>query len=186
VKHFTDRVISVVWDEGHCISTWGGFRNEYKDAERLRYIIPRHIPFYITSATLPQCVLHDIKDILQVRNDAYHFQRSTDRPNIHLAVHKIKYSLGSFQDLAFLIPEGCSLQNQPPKFLIFFDNISESIEAAKYLRSLLPPELRLLIKWFNADMSQTFRDEESAAFKDGERAGLCCTDSYGMVSNTAK
>ena len=179
-----DRVISVVWDEGHCISTWGGFWNEYKDAERLRYIIPQHIPYYITSATLPQCVLHNIEDILQIRNDVYHFQRSSNRPNIDLTMGEIKYPLSSFHDLAFLIPEGCSLENLPPKFLIFFDKISESIDAAKYLRSLLPPELQHLIKWFNADMSQTFRDDESAAFRDGERAGLCCTDSYGMVSNT--
>jgi superfamily II DNA/RNA helicase len=76
------------------------------------------------------------------------------------------------------------MQNLPPKFLIFFDSIVESIEASKYLRSLLPPELRHLIKWFNADMSQTFRDDEFTAFKDGKRAGLCCTDSFGMVSNT--
>ena len=182
MKHFTDRVISVIWDEGHCVSTWGGFRIEYKDAERLRYIIPRHIPFYVTSATLPLRVLRDIEDILQIRNDAYIFQRSSDRPNIHLSVREIKYPLSTFYDLAFLIPDGCSLQNLPPKFLVFFDNIAESIEAAKYLRSLLPLELQHLIKWFNADMSQTFRDDESEAFKGGERAGLCCTDSYGMVS----
>lgn len=177
---FTDRVISLIWDEGHCISTWSGFR-EYKHVERLRYIIPSHIPFYITSATLPSPVLQDVRDLLRIRDDAYLFRCSNDRPNIHLTVRELKYSQSSFQDLAFLIPEHVSLENLPIKFLVFFDSIADSIEAAKYLRSLLPPELKHLIKWFNADMSSEYRSNESDAFKANKRAGFCCTDSFGMV-----
>jgi superfamily II DNA helicase RecQ len=78
VKHFTDRVISLVWDEGHCISKWGGFQFEYRNAEHLRYIIPRNILFFVTSVTLPPIVLHDVKDILQMRDNAYLFQRLND------------------------------------------------------------------------------------------------------------
>jgi superfamily II DNA helicase RecQ len=181
-KHFTDRVISVVWDEGHCVSVWSGFR-EYKNVERLRYIIPKHIPFYVTSATMPDIVLQDVMNRMKISKDAYFFRQSNDRPNVHISVRELKYPQNSFHDLTFLIPEGCSLTNLPPKFLIFFDSIPESIEAAKYLRSLLPPELQYLIKWFNSDMSPDFRRDESAAMKDGKRAGLCCTDSFGMVSD---
>ncbi|KAJ6598738.1 P-loop containing nucleoside triphosphate hydrolase protein, partial [Mycena sp. CBHHK59/15] len=50
---FTHRLISIAWDEGHCVSRWAGFWPEYKEVGRLRYLIPRDIPFVIVSATLP-------------------------------------------------------------------------------------------------------------------------------------
>jgi superfamily II DNA helicase RecQ len=65
-KPFTSCVISVIWDEGHCVSKWADFRPEYKNAGQLRYIIPRHIPFYVTLATLPPVVLLDVMKILQI------------------------------------------------------------------------------------------------------------------------
>ncbi|EPS93325.1 hypothetical protein FOMPIDRAFT_1089147, partial [Fomitopsis schrenkii] len=36
---FTSRLISIIWDEAHCISTWSEFREEYKDAYWLRYLL---------------------------------------------------------------------------------------------------------------------------------------------------
>jgi superfamily II DNA/RNA helicase len=35
-------------------------------------------------------------------------------------------------------------------------------------------------------MSKTFREREVQAMKDGETWGLCCTDSFGMVSNNSE
>jgi hypothetical protein len=96
-------------------------------------------------------------------------------------VRELKYSQSSFQDLAFLIPENVSLENLPIKFLVFFDSISNSIEAAKYLQSLLLLELKHLIKWFNAEMSREYHCNESDALKVNKRAGFCCTDLFGMV-----
>jgi superfamily II DNA/RNA helicase len=87
----------------------------------------------------------------------------------------------SYLDLAFLIPENPPPGWKPPKFLIFFDDITESIAVANFLRNRLPPEYRDMIKWFNSDMSAQFRDVESAKLKAGETWGLCCTDSFGMV-----
>ncbi|KAJ7161557.1 hypothetical protein C8R46DRAFT_1037757 [Mycena filopes] len=34
---FTSRLISLVWDEAHCVSKWAGFRPEYKEVNRLRF-----------------------------------------------------------------------------------------------------------------------------------------------------
>ncbi|KAJ7269494.1 hypothetical protein C8J57DRAFT_1435518 [Mycena rebaudengoi] len=59
-KNFMARVISVIWDEAQCISKWGDFRPKYKIADTLRHLIPKDIPFYITSATLPADVSHDV------------------------------------------------------------------------------------------------------------------------------
>jgi len=180
---FVRRVISITWDEGQCISRWADIRPEYKDVERLRYLLPKDIPFYVTSATLPPLILHDVMDILRIRKDNVHmFQRSNDRPNVHLVVRQMAHPANSFLDLAFLIPEKLPPGFKPPKFLIFFDSIAESIAATKFLRKRLPLELRWMIKWFNVDMSPQFRDDESAKLKQGATWGLCCTDSFGMVS----
>lgn len=179
---FTSCIASIVWDEAHCISKWGDFRPEYKDAGRLRYLIPKGIPFLITSATLPTLVLRDVKDILQSR-ETYTIHRSNDRPNVHIVIREMKYPLNGFLDLAFLIPDDWTSDDPPPpKFLIFFDSIAESIEAVNFLRGRLPLQYQDRIKWFNADMSPEFRADESHALKAGETWGLACTDSFGMVS----
>ncbi|KAI0310478.1 P-loop containing nucleoside triphosphate hydrolase protein, partial [Amylostereum chailletii] len=101
---FTSRIISLVWDEAHCVSTWGDFRPEYKDARRLRYLLPPTIPFYLTSATLPSLILKDVHDILQIRPSQHVLiHRSNDRPNVSLSVCKMQHSLTSYDDLAFLV-----------------------------------------------------------------------------------
>ncbi|KAJ7078050.1 P-loop containing nucleoside triphosphate hydrolase protein [Mycena belliarum] len=180
---FTRRLISIVWDEGHCISKWAGFRPEYKEVGRLRYLIPRDIPFVIVSATLPPAVLSDVMKTLQVSDKKVDIiRRSNDPPNIHLVVREMKYSMSSFKDLAFLIPDDWKPGDPlPPKFLIFFDSIADSVEAAKYLRSRLPLEYRHKIKWFNSEMSPEFKVAESDSLKAGISWGLNCTDSFGMV-----
>ncbi|KAJ7677684.1 P-loop containing nucleoside triphosphate hydrolase protein [Mycena polygramma] len=179
---FTRRLISIVWDEAHCVSKWAGFRPEYKEVGRLRYLIPRDIPFVLVSATLPPAVLTDVMNILQVSLKKVEIiRRSNDRPNINLVVREMKYSMSSFKDLAFLIPEGWQPGDPlPPKFLIFFDSIADSVEAAKFLRTRLPLAYRHKIKWFNSEMSPEFKAGESDALKAGVSWGLNCTDSFGM------
>ncbi|KAJ7017638.1 hypothetical protein C8F04DRAFT_978925, partial [Mycena alexandri] len=182
---FTSRLISLVWDEGHCVSKWAGFRPEYKEVNRLRYLIPRTIPFVIVSATLPPAVLSDVMTVLQVLpNKCTVIRRSNDRPNIHIVVREMQYAMNSFKDLAFLIREGWKPGDPPPlKFLIFFDSIADSIEAAKFLRGRLPLEYRHKIKWFNSEMSTEFKDIESESLKTSKIWGLSCTDSFGMVTS---
>ena len=68
-SHFTDNLISVIFDEAHCISVWGAFCPEYKDVRHLCFMLPHHIPILITLVTLPPLVLDDVKSILQLRND---------------------------------------------------------------------------------------------------------------------
>ncbi|KAJ6556756.1 P-loop containing nucleoside triphosphate hydrolase protein [Mycena vulgaris] len=179
---FTSRLISLAWDESHCVSKWAGFRPEYKEVGRLRFLIPRSIPFVIVSATLPPAILSDVMRILQVLPDKLTIiRRSNDRPNINLVVREMKYSMSSFKDLAFLIPADWKPGDPlPHKFLIFFDSIPDSVEAAKLLRARLPREHRHKIKWFNSEMSTIFKETESDGLKTGKIWGLCCTDSFGM------
>ena len=121
-KDFTDRIISVIFDEAHCISAWGGFCPEYKEVGRLKFMLPKNTPIMITSATLPELVLRDVKETLGLRDESTEiFRCSSDRPNVHLLVRPIVNALASFVDLAFVLKDWKPGDPQPPKFLIFFE-----------------------------------------------------------------
>ncbi|KAG6883457.1 hypothetical protein C0992_008701, partial [Termitomyces sp. T32_za158] len=177
---FTDNVISIILDEAHCISAWGSFRPEYREIGRLRHVLPRHIPLLVTSATLPPHVLNDIKGVLELRPSLEIFRQSISRPNIHITVRPILSPLSSFEDITFVLRNWKPGDPPPPKFLIFFDNINESIAASMKLRNLLPTEFRDKIKWFNSDMSTRYKDDESQKLTSGDTWGMCTTDSFGM------
>lgn len=181
---FNSSIISIIIDEAHCICDWGDFRPEYKELGRLRYILPTTVLIMIASATLTKDALHTILHLLHMHLDKIEFvQRSSDRPNIKLNVKRIKHSLDSYADLAFLIPDSWAVGDPPPpKFLIFFDNIGQSIQAAKFLRSRLPTQAKDKIKWFNADMTSTYKKTELANLKEGKTWGCCTTESFRMVS----
>jgi len=182
---FVTRIISFIIDEAHCLTEWGEFRPEYRELGRLRYILSSHVPLLVTSATLTKVAVSDIMRLLHMRADQTEVvHRSTDRPNIKIGVKKIKYAYNSFADLTFLIPAGFKVGDPPPpKFLIFFDDIAESINATCVLRRRLPLELRDKIKWFNADMSTTYKEAELANLVSGKSWGFLTTTSFGMVSN---
>lgn len=181
---FTSRILSVVWDEAHCVSAWGRFRKDYADAGRLRYIIPRTIPYLLPSATFPTHVRDKVLDILQVQRQRLEIiHRSNDRPNIYITVRKIKHSLTSFKDLDFLLLRDWKPGDPIRKFLIFFDNIEDSIQAMEVLEAQLPLEHRLKLATFNSDNTPTFRERVTSAYREGKMYGLYCTDAFGMVSD---
>ncbi|KAG1837971.1 hypothetical protein DFJ58DRAFT_718801 [Suillus subalutaceus] len=133
---FTQQIIGIIFDEVHCIATWGEFHPEYRELECLWYILPRYIPFMLASATLTVDNLTHVKRLLHMYSDKLlTIQTSVDHANIKLCIHKIMYSLSSYQDLLFLIPDGWKDGDPaPPKFLIFFDDIQDSIAAAKTIQ----------------------------------------------------
>ena len=181
---FVSQIISIVIDEAHCLTDWGEFQPEYRELGRLRYVLPSTLPLLVVSATITKSTMDNITRLLHMQKDrtvVYHW--SSDRPNVKIGVRKIKYALGTFADLTFLIPAGIKVGDPPPpKFLVFFDNIPDSIEAeVAVLRRHLPLELRDRIKWFNADMSPTFKEEELENLVGGETWGFCTTTSFGMV-----
>lgn len=137
---FTSYLVGIIIDEAHCITEWGEFRPEYRELGRLRYILPSTISIMIASATLTKVALTHTTRLLHMHADKMvTIHRLSDRPNIKIGVRKIKYALSSYGDLAFLDPVGWKVGNPPPpKFLIFFDSIPDTINATKYLRKRLP------------------------------------------------
>ena len=180
---FASRIISIVIDGAHCLTGWGEFHPEYERLGRLRYVLPGAIPFLVTSPAFTKSDLNDVIHLFHMHMDrTLVVRRSSDLPNIKIGVKKIIHPMNSFADLAFLIPAGFKVGDPPPsKFLVFFDDIDESIAATRFLWRCLPHELRLKIKWYNPDMSATFKKTEVENLLSGETWGLCTAMSFGMV-----
>ncbi|KAI5996709.1 hypothetical protein EDD15DRAFT_2163329, partial [Pisolithus albus] len=142
------------------------------------------VPYMITSATLMPETLTDITRTLslQGKEDCANIQIHTDRPNIRICVHKIKHPLTSYADLFFLVPEGWVTGDPaPPKFLVFFDDIQDAIAATKTLQKRLPHEVRHRIKWFNSDMTTTYKEAEVTHLRTGlETPGVCVQPSHSV------
>ncbi|EGO01418.1 hypothetical protein SERLA73DRAFT_49774, partial [Serpula lacrymans var. lacrymans S7.3] len=104
---FNSHLISIVFDEAHCITKWGDFRPEYQELGHLRYILPSHISFLVTSATLPPDTLKSVSKLLHLCSDKLiTIHHSTDRPDITIGVCKIQYPLHTYANLFFFIPDG--------------------------------------------------------------------------------
>ncbi|TFK59387.1 P-loop containing nucleoside triphosphate hydrolase protein [Pluteus cervinus] len=175
------RILSIIFDEGHCVSQWARFRQEYKYLGLLRFILAPSIPFYVASATFPPDVLAEVKTTLRLRDGKTKcIMRSNDRADIRLGVRVMKSPATSMKDLEFLIPLGTSRTCAPPKFVVFFDNIKEAEKATRRIRELLPPELRHKLKWFHAAMTPQYREETLEAFRKGDIWGIFATDAFGM------
>ncbi|CDO74559.1 hypothetical protein BN946_scf184632.g16 [Trametes cinnabarina] len=178
---FTVRLISVVWDEAHCVESWASFRKDYAQSGRLRNLLSS-VPYLIPSATLPDAKLSGVLSNLQVpRSRLVTIRRSNDRPNIYLVVRKMRYAVSSFKDLLdILLPEGWKPGDPIPKFLVFFDNIEDSIQAADVLRKFFRAEDRYKVLCFNSDATPTLREQATEEYRAGDLWGLYCTDSFGM------
>ncbi|TBU23213.1 P-loop containing nucleoside triphosphate hydrolase protein, partial [Dichomitus squalens] len=181
---FTSRIISIVWDEAHCVKAWGKFRPDLATSGRLRSMLPLKTPYLIPSATLPPLDKADVLNILQARqHNLLLIQRSNDRPNVYLTVRKLQYPMSSFKDLDFLVPSDWTPERSDiriPRFVVFFDNIEESIKAAERLRTRLTKKFCDRVVWFNSDNTPDFREETTSEFRDHKIYGLYCTDSFGM------
>ncbi|TFK77254.1 P-loop containing nucleoside triphosphate hydrolase protein [Pluteus cervinus] len=184
---FQERLISVVFDEAHCVSTWADFRTGYKQAGLLRHTLG-NIPFVAVSATMPQDIIKNVYEALEIREDDIILVRtSTDRPNIRLHVRDIKHTLDSYRDLEFVLgrwQQGNEKPKDPPeKFVVFFDEINESIRACVHMRKILATfgeEYRHKVVWFNSDMTDEFKREAVERFQNGELWGLFASEAFGL------
>jgi superfamily II DNA helicase RecQ len=179
------RLFAIIFDECHCVSQWGAtFRKDYARMGFIRFIVPKHTRFTLTSATLPYHVFDDCIRLLHFNMSNTHvIHLSNDRPNVFLSVRQMKYSIASFYDLAFMVPTNASdrTMRELGSFMVFAQTRGKCEGATKYLKSRVKKELRNKIVWLHAGMSKEFREEAIARIKAGELWGAVATDVVGMV-----
>lgn len=183
---FASTILSVVFDEGHCISQWGKFRKDYTQLGMLRHTIQatHKIPFLVASATLPKTTISEISDVLRLRDSQTEYLlHSNDRLEVAQMVRTLVYPANSFKDLGFLLPCNEGYCTTPlGKFVVFFDNIKEAEAATKFLRKRLETRNQQRVVYFHATMTQHYRLEQVEEFRKGATWGICSTDAFGMVN----
>lgn len=92
---FTKPLVSIVIDEAHCITQWGGeFRMTYDKLADLRSYIPMDIPFLATSAMLAPAAVQQVQAKLQINPQrSYFINLGNDCPNITPSVVKMIITL---------------------------------------------------------------------------------------------
>lgn len=190
---FTAHLFNVTFDEGHCISEWGrSFRPAYKNMHALKWLLPPNIRFHVASATLTTYQIRDIKSILQIQShDTDIIRRANERPNIHLMVEEMKYSMKSLGDIDRILrldawstggtDDRISDCISPPKFMIFCNKRTEAERISRHFRKRLRSTDRNRVPWFHSGMSPIFRKTVTADLRSGRIWGIVCTDAAGMV-----
>ncbi|KAF8317295.1 P-loop containing nucleoside triphosphate hydrolase protein [Cantharellus anzutake] len=157
------KINRVIIDEAHCVSQWGrDFRSSYLHLSCLHAVLGE-VSWYLTSATLHSHVLQDTLRIIGLHRNTMIYCRSNDRPNIHLCVWKMKYSITSHLDLAFLVPLNPEIDNSDwvrqniPQFLIYCNSRVDAEMHAHHR-----------IVWYHSGMSDAFKKETIEEYERGE------------------
>lgn len=186
---FAQREKLVIIDEGHAISVWGRtFRSSYVDIGRLKFLFPRETTtFYLTSATLPKKILGDVRSIAGLRADRTTLiHRTVDRPNLHYAVVPIRYPLHTKYDLGIVVKRaepGLPVSAYFPlgKTVVFFPRRQDAEMATIFLKSRLPGEMRDMVIWYHAGMTDVYRNDSTDAVRDNRIMVVCASKCFSMV-----
>ncbi|TFY78202.1 hypothetical protein EWM64_g5807 [Hericium alpestre] len=165
---FARKVCSFIIDEAHCITQWGNkFREVYLRLGTLRAFMSARVPFLVTLVTLTPADLAVIcKSVHLERNDTYHLNLGNDRPNLTWHVRNMKAGKSDLESLTFLL-----LTKDKPKLkraIIFFDDISVSMDACCWFREQLPANLRDHVACYNSQHGESSKHDSYQRFCDGE------------------
>ncbi|TFY51019.1 hypothetical protein EVJ58_g10779 [Rhodofomes roseus] len=200
---FTQRVLSIVVDEAHCVSHWGAdFRKLYGRLGTIRAHLHPGTPVIAVTATLTARVRRDLREILHFPKLGGKFINvGNDRPNVSIVVRACEHPQNTLADLDFILPATIDTPLDIPKTYVYVDKIETGNNIIDHLEALLHtrnPTLSNhgLIRPFNATMSPEYRQAAMSAFRENtstapsdgatEARGpiriLVCTDAAGMVS----
>ncbi|KAH9919751.1 P-loop containing nucleoside triphosphate hydrolase protein [Epithele typhae] len=204
---FTQSVVSVFIDEGHCIAHWGAdFRKKYGTLGKVRAFLPPRTPFIVVSATITPRVKRAIRDSLlfaQAGRASLWINKGNDRPNVSFVVRALVHPLSTLADIDFVIPSTITSPLDIPITQVFADDVDLGTEVVDYLnnrlRTLLGnpievaaldmdinPALLECVRPFNAQLSQEYRAAAMPLFREGHIRVMVCTEAAGMGSNNPR
>ena len=131
------RLLAIIFDEAHCISQWGGdFRPAYAQVDKLRALVPIHVPVLLTSATLNQKALKEVCEIMKVDLwNAFYLNRGNHRANISVSVFRMEGSKDFTAVCKYLPrPEVVTSPADFPKSIIFTNSVNDTQILCRKLR----------------------------------------------------
>ncbi|KAF9117551.1 hypothetical protein BGX30_005374, partial [Mortierella sp. GBA39] len=167
------RLLAVVIDEAHCVSTWGeSFWTAYNSIGDLRAKVPHRVPFVAMSATLCGEIMRDVKAKLHFRDDAAVVKVNTDRRNIKYAVHSFRSKADAFKSLEFLLDF--------EKAIVYFDNKFDLLAAKNHLRLMAPGKETRICGYYSDFVEQGGKTLLMNELKKGNISILLSTEAAGM------
>jgi superfamily II DNA helicase RecQ len=181
---FAKYLLSIIVDEAHCISEWGEtFRKDYAELGRLRSYVPTHIPFLVTSATMPPAILLDVQHKLEFETSkTFIINLGNDRPNITPIVARMSGAASNLTALDFVLDEPRS-DNPLKRTIIFFNSRELAYKGCRHLRKLISPGMARKINFIHALRANGAKRKVMRNFRSGEVDILCATEAAGMVGN---
>jgi superfamily II DNA helicase RecQ len=138
----------------------------------------------VASATLPEHILDDVRQKLQLSASAKMVQLTNARPNVALSVRSMRFDNYSMADLRFLIPSGASKPDDIDISLVYCNRRTVCEDAVDRLRSWAAAEgiPTDCIAFYHAKIGEKRKRELEEKLRSGEIRILVCTDAVGMVS----
>ncbi|PIL28977.1 transporter [Ganoderma sinense ZZ0214-1] len=180
---FMRRMLSMFIDEAHCIVHWG------------------RTSASTVTATLTARVYRGIYSSLHfAQSEAQNVfvNKGNDRSNVSIVVRPFEHPLNTYADLDFLLPKTLRSPSDIPLTYLYVDHKVTGGEIIDHLISQLlehpmnaarsdnihnRPVPSGVIRPFNANMSQAYRNNAMAQFRAGNVRILVCTDAAGMGCN---
>lgn len=174
-EDFNKDICAVVVDEAHCVSQWGGdFRTHYAALDKLRAVLPLHIPFLATSATMPEPALREVRSKLSIDAESSFFLNlGNDRPNLAMHTQEIRAS----DDYEALRP----LLSLEEKSIVFCNSVKGTQLTCKKVREFFSKSDRRKIDYLHALRTPRARARVMRRFRQGKVKILIATEAAGMV-----
>lgn len=182
---FTENIISLVIDEGHCISEWGidEFRPDFAKIVNLAARLPSGLPIMVASATMPRDIIQDIQHKLGLPEDCARIQVSNEKLNVKLSVRILQHPPDTFADLLLLFPEDPASAEDFLQTLFYTNGRQDAEKIQDFLRDNAPdtfdPEV---FEFYHRDIDEKRKTYIQDGINSGKLRGVPATDALGLVS----
>ncbi|KAI9240533.1 MAG: P-loop containing nucleoside triphosphate hydrolase protein, partial [Podila humilis] len=190
------KLVAIVIDEAHCVSTWETFRTSYLRIRELRYKVNGTTCFVALSATLPPFILAKVRKELCFKT-VKEINVGNDRANIKYIVRKMlsvaerrERRIQEMKEQQMSVSKDSEAGPEPisrfqcleflqdkVKTIVYFNSRSDADEATKYLQRFMGDEH---VGCYHAGKSEECKESRMDDFIKNKLCVLMATEAAGM------